>query len=105
MIQPRAVLKEKQFAAKVAEVERQLKDRAVRVRYSLGEDWSGEPAVFFRIVLPDRLAQRNVLLGTATAIRNSIEEYLQPAGRWGVHPYFDFRSESEDAQLKEPAWA
>jgi len=33
----------------------------VRLRYTLGQDWSGESAIFFRIVLSERASRRDQL--------------------------------------------
>jgi len=102
---PRAFAQQGQFAAAVEEVERQLHPRAVRIRYSLGHDWSGDPAVFFRIILPDDASRRDHLLSTANEISTTVVERIEPLEQWGVLPYFSFRSQSEQAQLNEPAWA
>jgi hypothetical protein len=105
MVLPRAFLQREQFAAAVAEIERQLDPHVVRIRYSLGDDWSGEPAVFFRIVLPDAATRRDLLLESANRVSDAIERQIEPMEEWGVLPYFSFRSQSEQEQLNEPAWA
>lgn len=75
------------------------------LRYALGQDWSGEPAIFFRIVLSDRASRRDQLLSATNRIENAIMQRLQPLEHWGVLPYFSFRSQSEQAVLQEEAWA
>jgi hypothetical protein len=102
---PRAFAQQGEFAAAVAEVERQLHPRVVRIRYTLGDDWSGDPAVFFRIVLPDDASTRDRLLSATNDIEAAIVQRIEPLEQWGVLPYFNFRSQSEQAQLNEPAWA
>jgi hypothetical protein len=57
-----------------------------------------------RIVLRDD-ASREAQLGemakrVALTIRNEVD-----AEQLGLHPYFNFRSQSEQTELKEPAWA
>ncbi len=105
VIVPRAFAQEGQFDAAVAEVERQLHPSVVRIRYTLGHDWAGDPAVFFRIILSDDASKRDRLLSAANDVSAAIEQRIEPLEQWGVLPYFSFRSQSEQAQLNEPAWA
>jgi hypothetical protein len=77
----------------------------VRIRYTLGEDWTGDPAVFFRITLPDDAPSSDHLFGTSDGISTAIEQRMEPLEQWGVLPYYRFRRQSEQAQPNEPAWA
>ena len=43
----------------INEVERCLAPDVVRIRYDIGEDWSGQWAIFFRVVLTDEAARRH----------------------------------------------
>jgi hypothetical protein len=80
-------------------------EEVVRVRYSLGEDWSGDPAIYFRIVLTDE-ASREERLGDVThGIRQTIDGELRPYQNWGLLPYFSFRSASEQAVRHEAEWS
>jgi hypothetical protein len=102
---PRAYKQRAQFASAVAEVERKLIPRVVRIRHTLEDDWSGEPAVFLRIVLPDDATESGRLFDITSPICTEIIQQVEPLKQWGVLPYFNFRSESEQAQLKDPEWA
>lgn len=73
----------------------------VNFRYTVENDWSGEPSIFFWITLSDEAADRRVLPKTTKRITDLIAQRLDPAGQWGLIPYFNFRSESEQAKLKE----
>jgi hypothetical protein len=75
----------------------------VRIRYEIGEDWRGEWAIFFRIVLTDDAARRR-LRETAAKVARGLERELDFPGM-GVFPYHNFRSLSEQAMLQELAWA
>jgi hypothetical protein len=77
----------------------------VRLRYTLGEDWSGDSAIFFRIVLSERASRRDQLYGVTSQIRDTIMQRLEPLEKWGVLPYFSYRSQAEQAALEEEAWA
>lgn len=105
MIIPRAQVQQTEFAAAVAEVERMLRPEVVRIRHSFADDWSGEPAVFFRITLSDAASKRDQLAKVANHISATIEQQVEPLEQWGVLPYFNFRSQAEQAVLQNEAWA
>lgn len=76
----------------------------VNLRYSVDNDWSGDPAIFFRITLSDDAARREVLSQTSRRVMDFITQRLDPFGQWGLIPYFSFRSQSEQAKLREEAF-
>ena len=73
----------------------------VNLHYTVDDDWSGDPAIFFYVTLSDDAARREVLHENAQRIQGYIEEHLDPNGQWGLIPYFYFRSRSEQERLKE----
>jgi hypothetical protein len=75
------------------------------VRYTLGEDWTGDDAIFFRILLSDRASKTDRLLRVTQRVSDQIVRALEPVEQWGLLPYFDYRSQSEQADLQEAAWA
>ena len=81
-----------------------LSPDVVRIRYTLGEDWSGEDAVFFRVVLKDSASERSQLRTVARRVEETVVREVQPRGM-GLEAYFNFRSESEQTKLREEAWA
>ncbi len=105
VIVPRAFVQQDQFACAVKKVEEMLSPRVSRVRYTLGEDWTGEPAVFFKIILSDEASRQDQLRSVTNEVSTIIDQGIEPLEQWGVLPYFNFRSYSEQAQLNEPAWA
>jgi hypothetical protein len=105
VILPRAFVEQEKFASAVTEVERALQPQVLRVRYDFGDDWSGEPAVFFRIVLADAATTRDQLLKVTTHVSSTLEQRIEPLEQWGVLPYFNFRGQSEQALMQDEAWA
>ena len=105
MIVPRALVQPEQFASAVSEAERMLGSGVVRVRYKLGNDWTGDPAVFFRVLLSDAASPRDQLRKVASHVETEIVRQVEPLEQWGVYPYFNYRSQSEQAEMNEPAWA
>jgi hypothetical protein len=71
--------------------------------YSFAEDWQGNVSLFFRIVIADAAAAPTRLRNTT---QRSIEKILREvkADELGLQTYFNFRSKSEQAELREPFW-
>ena len=74
----------------------------VRVRY--GEDYEGEPSVYFRVILSDEAATDERLRVIARQVEKRFAEKL---GVWEspYFPHFRFRSQSEQDRMKDPLWA
>jgi hypothetical protein len=103
MYVPVAVAKQSEIEAAIDEVERSLAFDVVRIRYEIGEDWSGQWAIFFRVVLKDEAAKRR-LREVANKVVWGLSRRLDFPSL-GVFPYHNFRSVSEQAALQEEAWA
>ncbi len=102
MYLPVAVQKQPQINAAIAEVVSELSPSVKYIRYDIGQDWSGQWAIFFRVLLSDDAA-RNRLRDVATRVVWRTSDRLDIPSL-GLFPYFDFRSESEQAKVPEPAW-
>ncbi|MGC2659977.1 MAG: hypothetical protein WA324_18620 [Bryobacteraceae bacterium] len=84
-------------------VERSLHPDVVRIRWSVGEDWSGDSAIFFRVVLSDAASRRDDLAEFTGGIGGRIFADLRLAELEYI-PYFNFRSDSEQKRLKDAEW-
>ena len=85
---------------------RTLGSEVVRVRYNIGEDWSGDTALYFRVVLADSVAvDRKTFVDAAERVSAAFRERLQPLENWGLFPHVNFRSNAEQAELNDPKWA
>ena len=103
MYLPSAVTKQAEIEAAIARVQQSIGQDVVRIRYEIGEDWSGQWAIFFRILLTDDAARRH-LREVAPKVVWELARQLDFPGM-GVFPYHNFRSVSEQSMLQEPAWA
>ena len=99
----RGLVQQDSIANGVKKASAKLASDVVRIRYNLGEDWSGDFAVFFRVVLKDSASKRPLLREVARRVTDLILGEVQPQ-ELGLQAYFNFRSESEQAELKEEAW-
>jgi hypothetical protein len=103
MYLPSAVRKQAEIEAAIQRVKESIGPDVVRIRYEVGEDWGGEWAIFFRVVLTDDAARHRLREVTTRVVWELARNLDFPA--MGVFPYHNFRSESEQATLQEPAWA
>jgi len=100
---PAPFVHQRAFDSAIRNVEDSFSFQVVHIRHSFGEDASGAPAVFFRILVRDEAAPLARLREFAQRI--SID--LMDAARTdenGLHAYFEFRSASEQARLQDPDW-
>ena len=102
-MEPPAITRQTEIKAAIQEVEKLLFPDVLRIRYEIGRDWSDEWAIFFRIVLSDDAATRK-LRDVGRKVEWELSRRLDFVGM-GVYAYHNFRSETEQATLQEPAWA
>jgi hypothetical protein len=75
----------------------------VHIRFNVAQDWSEHPAVYFRVILSDEASHRDRLAHVAGLVREKLFDELRLAELDHL-PYFRFRSRSEQAKLRDPAW-
>lgn len=103
MLVPGAITKQPEINAAVSEVARLLAPDVQHIRYDIGQDWSGDWAIFFRVVLSDE-ASKNRLREITSKVVSQLAARLDFSAM-GLFAYHNFRSVSEQAVLQEEAWA
>lgn len=96
----------KDFAQRVDEVAQKFPSEVVRIRHSFSRDWDGDPAIYFRIVVTDE-ARRTVPLSKLThGIQDAlINDLALFTSEYSVYiPYFNFRTKTEQDEVKSPEW-
>jgi hypothetical protein len=83
-------------------IARDLAPDVVRIRFGPDEDWAGDPAIYFRVVLSDEAA-RDRLAEIARLVRDRLRGELR-LRESGYIPYFNFRSQGEMAKISDPQW-
>jgi hypothetical protein len=102
MLMPAAIAKQGEIENKVRALAQRLRPDVVNINYSIAQDWSGDWAIFFRVLLSDEAATQRLRDVTANVVWRMSEALDFPA--LDVFPYFDFRSQAEQAVLREEAW-
>lgn len=105
MVIARGLVQQAELAKAIGEIKPLLGSDVVSLSYKLGEDWSGDSSVFFRVVLSDQASDRSELLTATSRIASVVVEHLQPLEQWGLLPYFNYRSRAEQAARSKDDWA
>jgi hypothetical protein len=103
MLLPAVVAQEKlNINAAVADICRQLAPDVKRIFFNFGSDWSGDDAVYFRILISDDAAEtrlQETYKKTVSMLDSSLDLW-----RAGFLVYYNVRSESEQAVLRDKSW-
>jgi hypothetical protein len=97
------VANEAEIGRRVKEVERKLSPEVAWIRYSLTTDSTGEESLFFRIVLSDPASREARLRAVTERVERELSDVIA-FEEFGLYLYFNYRSRSEQAELKAPAW-
>ena len=100
----RAFIHREELDEAIHNIRPELGAYVVDLTYTLGEDWSGDPAIFFQIVLSDEASKRDRLYELTSEIQSMIVQHIEPLEQWGVLPYFSYRSQAEQAVLQGKPW-
>ena len=93
----------KDLEKQVREIEKMFPCEVVGIRYSLGDDWSGDPGIFFKVLLTDAVSRREVIGDIAHRVKWALNDIVFPDSP-DYYPYVNYRSESEQQKLNDPAW-
>ena len=103
MMVPAAWINREQIDAVIAAAHKGLSPDVVRIRYSLEEDWTGDPSIFFRVVLSDEASTPGRLREVSSKVRRELEEAVNRYDH-GLQAYFSFRGVSEQKDSREQDW-
>jgi hypothetical protein len=105
-IKPSGFVHQRQLTDEINAAIRKLDPADVsHVAFSIGEDYTGDPALHFRVVLTDAASSVDRLSEVAERVSKTVLDSLHPLENWGLLPYFGFRSYSEQQQLNDPEWS
>lgn len=104
MIITRVVLNEADLDRRVKAVARKLAPDVVRIRYDIASDSTDKEAIYFRILLSDDASREKRLREVAERVEAELSKKLK-LDDLGLPWYSYFRSESEQAMMKDPDWS
>jgi hypothetical protein len=97
------LVNEAEIEAGVRKVEREFAPEVVRIGYSFRDNWMGDPAVYFRILVTDEAAAVDRLMDISRRISVALMDQARVYEN-GLEPYFSYRSISSQRLLKDPVW-
>lgn len=101
---PTGFVSRDQLEDAVSRATHKLGNEVVRVRYNVGTDSGGDPAIYFRIVLPDSAIAEGTLADLTGRIADTLSDEVHPYENWGLIPYFNFRGSGEQGS-RDPEWS
>jgi hypothetical protein len=102
---PKAFGHQAEFFAAIGQLASGFPPQVISVTPTLGADWNGESAVFLQVILADNAVPRPQLLSFTREISHAIVQQVRPLEDWGVLPYFNFLTQTEESRIKETTWA
>jgi hypothetical protein len=104
MTVPAILVNPRRLQADVRRTAKSLGADVVHINFEVGSDVMGFDSIFFNIVLTDEASRPARLRFVAQHVALTLMNQLGTDEN-GVHAYFNFRSQSEVASTKDPAWA
>ena len=101
---PPGYYRESEIKAAVEEVERLTSPRVKWIHYKFDRDWSGDWAIYFKVLLSDELSATGKIQETMNEVRREMYERLDFSAL-GLFSYFSLRTESDQKRLLDAAWA
>ena len=101
---PTGYVNQAQLGEIIAEAAQHLGPEVVHVAYRLAPDSTGEPSLFFRILLADAYVGEDTIADLTRRIKTALFDAVRPVENWGLQPYFNFRSKSEQDRRLDPDW-
>ena len=72
--------------------------------YRVGEDNTGTASIFFRITMQDIAMTETAISECTGRVATALFDEIRPLENWGLRPYFNFRSVSEQRKRPDPDW-
>jgi hypothetical protein len=85
----------RELATEIEKAQSKLGPETVHLTYRVEEDSNGVPAIFFRIILADWASREETLTSFTRRIIKTLLDEVKPIENWGLHPYFNFGSQTE----------
>ena len=94
-IVPSGLVHQAQLDADIERAIKKIGPEAVHVSYRLDTDSTGEPSIFFRIVLAEGATGEDQLPEVTGRIAATLFDEIHPYENWGLIPYINYGSEAE----------
>jgi len=86
----------------VKEAGAHLGPEVLHVAYRIGPDSTDEPSIYFRVLLADSAVREDIIVDVTRRIADVLLATVRPVEDWGLLPYFNYRSKSEQDRRRDP---
>ena len=101
---PTGLIHQNELVAHVERAKASLGPEVAHVAYRIREDSTGAPSIFFRITLLDWATAESVITDVTGRVAKILFNEIRPVENWGLTPYVNFRSQSEQQRPPDPDW-
>ena len=101
---PTGLIHQNELVTHVERAKASLGPEVAHVAYRIGEDSTGAPSIFFRITLLDSATAESIITDVTGRVATILFNEIRPLENWGLRPYFNFRSYSEQQKRPDPDW-
>jgi hypothetical protein len=88
----------------VKEASALLGPEVLHVTHRRGPDSTDEPSIFFRIILTDEAMREDTVMDVTRQVAEVLLKAVRPLEDWGLRPYFNYRSKSDQDRRRDPDW-
>ena len=94
---------EDQIRRSMEKAKEELGPDVIRIKTMIDDDWTGEPVIVFRVLISDAAVRKNGIGPISRRVSKRIEnDEAVEASR--LFPHFRFRTDAEQAALKDKDW-
>jgi len=101
---PTGLIHQGELIAHVERAKARLGPEVEHVAFRIGEDSTGAASIFFRITLIDSATAEDVIADITGRVASILFDEIRPVENWGLRPYFNFRSYSDQRRRPDPEW-
>jgi hypothetical protein len=101
---PTGLIHQGELVAHIEHAKASLGPEVAHVAYRVREDSTGVSSIFFRITLLDFATEESVITDVTARVAAILFDEIRPLENWGLRPYFNFRSYSEQQRRPDPDW-
>jgi hypothetical protein len=101
---PSGLIHQRELDTQIGHAKASLGPEVMHVAYRIGEDSTGAASIFFRITLRDSAATEDVITEVTGRVTTILFDQVRPVEDWGLQPYFNFRSKSDEQRRPDPDW-
>jgi hypothetical protein len=98
------LISQRELDTQIERAKASLGPEVTHVAYRVREDSTGAASIFFRVTLRDWATAEDVITDVTGKVATILFDQVRPLEDWGLRPYFNFRSDSDQQRRPDPDW-